>query len=1543
MRAIIQISLLLAALVPAAHAYDILRGPESGRVVWPNGTVTMQIKVNDTQPLQDGTTFAGSVQAAMTNWNTVLQRVQFAGTIVSPSDAGDGNGINEITLSDKVYADDFEENVLAVTVSWRTGADGAGIYTRTQSDIIFNSDWTWDSYRGTLTGQPNEDVRRVAIHELGHALGLGHPDENDQVVTAIMNSQVSNVDALQTDDINGAQYLYGVPGDVRPANDNFANAISVPLVNALTRNGTSSGATAEVLEPQHVSGESPKASVWWKLQMAAGGLVTINSTGTFFDTMLGVYYGSGLGALTSVASNDDIVGGEIRTSSVTFHADSGVVYYIALDGWDGETGAYVLNFSYTQDVANVAPSITSHPANRSVTAGETAQFSVLAAGTPAPTLQWQRQLAGGSWENISAGGVFSGTTSATLTVTGATIDLNGASFRCVATNAAGSATSNPATLTVQPGQPPTLSGSPSVTVGANIRSVWAPSVSGVGPFSYQWYRNGVPIPNSNSSKFDVGAATADNLGEYFVVVTNASGSVVSNVITAELILSSSAPPAHHWIKAVEFEGVVYFLFSSPAQIRRFDLATGTWLSPWSLPFPPTDFGFASDAIYVLTGPNIVKYDRALANPTTLIVGFASPTGFVVAGDYIVTVTQEFPSNVRSYNRSTGADGAVTSVFSFHKGYYYNSVSGRIFGLRSGSPPDIISAVIGSNGTFGTSMDSPYHGNSSVGNRIIPMGNDRVADDSGTVYDGATLAYRGSFGGAVSDAVPDGIGGYFVLRDGRLSRTDAQYREVGFVARPIAGARMWRTGQNVYIFAQPTASNGVPNFLQVNESTISEPARPAAVSPVDMKFWHGEFFLDNAGILHAYNRQDRQILRWSSETGAFLDPVLLQTLPSSFSYSADHHKLYFRENGYQVRSLDLAAPGNSVPFATFPRAVDFLRPMGGFIFAGGEELNSTFSQTGATITVPGNGYRMSNGVWDAVRSRLYFIPTGLSPADLYYHSINGGGEIAGGGDSPFHGADGMTPPLTVSPDGELVVLSSGRMHAGSDLSLVRTLPNTFMDMAWAGTTLHTVRAVSGGAEIQTWSGAAYALQRSTTVSGQPLRILALPNGNVLVVTRSNGDVTFRVLRGSDLVVTRTVTPTLMTRQTITFTPANRSWGSAAFSLTATASSSLPVAFEIVSGPATISGNSITLTGVGTVTVRAFQGGNSTYAPTAVEKSFTALPPSGFSASAYAARYADLAAFGSNAVLAWQHYLDYGVYEGRSDGEFDLAAYLALYPEVGPDWSDAALHWYLVGRPAGRMIPAGFDPDSYLSRYPDVATVFAGDRFGAWLYYRDFGIYDGEVFDEEFRVEEYLGLNSDLAGVFGTNLSGALLHWLSTGRVEGRLGRIPVSFDGAAYLARNPDLAAAFNGNLSLAWSHYWQYGIYEGRAFDDEFRVFEYLAINPDMLALFEHDWRGATLHWLRYGRTEGRLGRVPLIFSSTGYLARYPEVETAWGNYPTTVWQHYWLFGVFEARNFDEEFRVDEYIALNPDLAAVFGGNRRTAFMHWVRYGRAEGRPGRSP
>ena len=85
----------------------------------------------------------------------------------------------------------------------------------------------------------------------------------------------------------------------------------------------------------------------------------------------------------------------------------------------------------------VAPSITSQPASEGILVNQTATFSVIAAGTAPLSYQWKK-----------TGVAISGATSASYTTPAEALSGNGTQFTVVVTNAAGSATSNAATLTV---------------------------------------------------------------------------------------------------------------------------------------------------------------------------------------------------------------------------------------------------------------------------------------------------------------------------------------------------------------------------------------------------------------------------------------------------------------------------------------------------------------------------------------------------------------------------------------------------------------------------------------------------------------------------------------------------------------------------------------------------------------------------------------------------------------------------------------------------------------------------------------------------------------------------------------------------------------------------------------------------------------------------------------------------------------------------------------------------------------------------------------
>lgn len=193
--------LTAAMLTPEGVAYDL------EPFLWTeNRTVLMHLSLGGApgRPLQDGfSTFNESAEDALNIWNQHMVHLKFANirnSVLPPSGI---DADTSVSFSNTVYGDPFGSRALAVTLLTPRGS------TLIEADVIFNYTIGWDSYRGPRQFDA-EDFHRVALHEFGHVLGLDHPDEATpkQTRAAIMNSIVSGIDSLQSDDIAGAQALH---------------------------------------------------------------------------------------------------------------------------------------------------------------------------------------------------------------------------------------------------------------------------------------------------------------------------------------------------------------------------------------------------------------------------------------------------------------------------------------------------------------------------------------------------------------------------------------------------------------------------------------------------------------------------------------------------------------------------------------------------------------------------------------------------------------------------------------------------------------------------------------------------------------------------------------------------------------------------------------------------------------------------------------------------------------------------------------------------------------------------------------------------------------------------------------------------------------------------------------------------------------------------------------------------------------------------------------------------------------------------------------
>lgn len=133
-----------------------------------------------------------------------------------------------------------------------------------------------------------------------------------------------------------------------PPNDDFAGR-TILSGTSLNVSASNAGATKEAGEQNHATNPGGR-SLWWSWTAPTSGTVTIGTTGVTLDTVLAVYTGTALNALTEVVANDDFDGNLF--SRVTFPVTQNVTYQIAVDGYNnGGTGAAVGNVQLSLTLA----------------------------------------------------------------------------------------------------------------------------------------------------------------------------------------------------------------------------------------------------------------------------------------------------------------------------------------------------------------------------------------------------------------------------------------------------------------------------------------------------------------------------------------------------------------------------------------------------------------------------------------------------------------------------------------------------------------------------------------------------------------------------------------------------------------------------------------------------------------------------------------------------------------------------------------------------------------------------------------------------------------------------------------------------------------------------------------------------------------------------------------------------------------------------------------------------------------------------------------
>jgi hypothetical protein len=368
------------------------------------------------------------------------------------------------------------------------------------------------------------------------------------------------------------------------------------------------------------------------------------------------------------------------TTLPTLAADNGKQYRAVFTNVAGSvnTTAAVLTVYF-------APTVTTHPTNQTVNAGQTATFTAAASGNPTPAVQWQVSIDNGtSWSDIS------GATSATYSFTAQSTD-NGKRYRAVFTNSVGSATSNAAILAVN--YSPTVTTQPvNQTVNSGQTASFTAAASGNPAPTVQWQLS----TNNGSTWTNISGATSttyttlptlagDNGKQYRAVFTNSVGSATSNAATLTV---NTAPvitmhPSNQTVSAGQIASFTAAASGNPSPSVQWQVSidngtswsdiSGATMAPYSFTAQSTDTGKRYRAVFtnflgsatsnaatltVNTAPVITM------QPSNQTVNAGQTASFTAAASGLPTPTVQWQLSINNGSTWSNISGATSTTYSF---------------------------------------------------------------------------------------------------------------------------------------------------------------------------------------------------------------------------------------------------------------------------------------------------------------------------------------------------------------------------------------------------------------------------------------------------------------------------------------------------------------------------------------------------------------------------------------------------------------------------------------------------------------------------------------------------------------------------------------------------------------------------------------------------------------------------------------------------------------------------------------------------------------
>jgi hypothetical protein len=575
----------------------------------------------------------------------------------------------------------------------------------------------------------------------------------------------------------------------------------------------------------------------------------------------------------------------------------------------------------------------------------------------------------------------------------------------------------------------------------------------------------------------------------------------SKLIALLLLVSSiiTLPTYAALEDTIQHNNIIYFLYSAPNKVMRYDTLQKAFIEDIALAKVPTAFSVDDDFIYVGSHREISAIN--LADGSTQFIRNSSNDVSAITNSSL-QIHYKDGSTLISVAKANHVETNDFDLWYSSNAFVSSEVQNALYSRSSGiSPSDIRKISLDEQGIPLNSTDSPYHGDyPSASMLYLNASESKIYDNAGISYFSADLTYAGSLPVDVTGMTFIGDNPV-VLSGSQLYLFNSANIEQGSLTIENNAFFIASSDQNVFTFSEENGELTV-EVHDLSSFSLAEPGEP--VDPKSITFTPEAWDHDGENIIFMLDNDSLSVFLWSAENNEYLTSYVLQNPANWMAFSQSHQRLYLGYSSGKITYFDVNSDTPSeVHFTTLATGVYGLAEAGDFLFAtdgsGAWNTHYTFNKEGIILDSVDWRNVSDEYTWNPLTQRIYHFRNGTSPNDIEWTEIDSStGEFGDDGDSPYHGDTiKVVAPLVNSFDNQLLLNGGGQLLDVYSLEVLNALSNNISSAAWFESQLVTVNKDNG--YLQFWSDSFQLLNEGNKVE----RVFDLNNHLITVTNTSDG--------------------------------------------------------------------------------------------------------------------------------------------------------------------------------------------------------------------------------------------------------------------------------------------------------------------------------------------------------------------------------------------------------------------------------------------------------